>query len=507
MSRQRIQRRAARAVTLSLGVLLAGCAAVPTTISDKMPAIPGFTPKQDKTIVERLRAEDAADKVRPAPATPPTAPPDPLADLDNRRIYSYIVPSPPLSAYLNGLLQRVRQASPRPDLPAHVYALYDNTLVADTTPAGNIFLSLGWLKQVESEDELLAVLAHEYGHIALHHYDFDEIANNQKRLKLLSTGFFVLRQVVNTGNASATLTKGDTDRLKTQENLIQVMDAVIHPGWKRAQELDADKYALDTLMQMKRAPKGLTDFFEHVDAQDTTMKLAAEKAAKETIKTPDPAAAAAAAAAKFSWGDLLDPLLVQLKSATHPSAAERSLSIDTYRDLFYPTASQPVRIRPDMGGLAKVRTENKQLFANYEKAREAEIKLKNGDAKEALKLARLAASGPTAKHAYPLAQQFQAQMTLRQTKDADATFNLITRADDPTWKEYDFYLEHSQADQKAKDGMMEAGFQKFHEAPTLQAARIAYYKKSGNLKLANQLVITCTARTPDYRDGCEKSLK
>ena len=508
MSRLRPSCRLSRHVTgfclapLGLIALLGGCGAIPTALTDKIPNIPGVAAKQDKTVVDRMRAEDLAEKAKPvATPAPAAAPPDPAADLDNRRIYSYIVPSPPLSAYLNRLLTQVKQASPRPDLPARVVPIYDHSLVADTTPAGNIFISLGWIKNVESEDELIALIAHEYGHLALHHYNFDEIANNQKRLKLLSTGFFVLRERFSTGNANATLSAGDSARLKTQENLIQLMDAVIHPGWKRAQELDADKYAFDTLAQLKRAPKGLTDLFERIDAQDVTMKKQAELDAKDKLKVPAPIDA------NFRWTDLIDPLLLQLKSDTHPSVEDRTLSIDTYRDLFYPNNGQAARTRIDKGGLTKVRTDNSQLFANYEKAREAAIKLNNNDPKGALILARQAASGPTARHAYPLAQQFQAQWALGQTKEADGTFNLITRAEDPTWKEYAFFLEHSSASQKAKDAMMEAGFQKFHEAPLLQAARIAYYKKNGNLTMANQLVVTCTARTPDYRDGCEKSLK
>lgn len=498
------------AVTLIVGAagILAGCQSVPTSITEKMPTLPGMAPRVDKTIVERMRTYDMADAAKSAangaaPSTP-QAPPDPAADLDNRRIYSYIVPSAPITAYLNRLLDQVKQVSPRPNLPARVYVIYDTSLNADTTPAGNIFVSLGWLKQAHSEDELLALIAHEYGHIALKHYDFDELANNQKRLKLLSGGLFLLRERFSTNNENAVLTAGETNRLKMQENLIQVMDAVIHPGWKRAQELDADRYALDTLILMKRSPKGLLEFFEDIEAQDVAATEAKAKAAKEAAA--EARNAPPVANQKFSWSDLLDPTLAQLKSDTHPSSADRTLSVDTYRDALYPADGQP-RIRAQMGGLGKVCTENKQLFDNYEKAHDSQIKLALGDPKEALKLAKQATTGPTARHAYPLAQQFQAQIQLRQTKEANATFGLITKAEDPTWKEYDFYLEHSNADQKTKDALLEAGFQKFHQAPTLQAARITYYKKNGNLKLANELVGICTARTPEYRDGCEKSLK
>ena len=488
------------ALSLAGAALLAACAGVPTAISDKMPAIPFMDAKPTMTIMDRMRAEDVIAKAAAAKAVAPTTaakpPPDPSVDLNNRRVSSYIVPSPGLTAYLNRLLAQIKQVSPRPDLPAHVYAVFDHALVADTTPAGNIFISLGWLRTVESEDELIALMAHEYGHLALHHYDFDEIANSQKRLKLLSTGFFLARQMMDKGSTNVVLSLGDTDKLKTQENLIQVMDAVIHPGWKRAQELDADKYALDTMVLLKRARPGMNDFFARIETQEQADKLAlASAVASQPAKD------------KFSWQDVLQAGLTHLKADTHPPAADRVLAVDNYGELFYPADSKAVRIKKNMGALSKVVAENKVLFDNYETARSAQLKLTAGNVKEATVLARQSLSGPTARHAYPLVQLYQAQLRAGAMKDAERTWNLIKVAEDPTWFEYEVYMAHTTDSQKVKDANYELGYQKFQQAPVLQASRIAYYRKAGNAQMASQLMIACTARTPEYRDDCEKSLK
>ncbi|MFW8188810.1 M48 family metalloprotease, partial [Klebsiella pneumoniae] len=41
------------------------------------------------------------------------------------------------------------------------------------TGAGNIYLSIGWLSSAESEDEIVAILSHEFGHIYLDYHQLE----------------------------------------------------------------------------------------------------------------------------------------------------------------------------------------------------------------------------------------------------------------------------------------------------------------------------------------------
>ena len=44
-----------------------------------------------------------------------------------------------------------------------------------STPDGNIYIAMQWLRSVDSEDELAAIIAHETSHVLLHHHSSDMV--------------------------------------------------------------------------------------------------------------------------------------------------------------------------------------------------------------------------------------------------------------------------------------------------------------------------------------------
>jgi len=76
-----------------------------------------------------------------------------------------------ISAYMNDIGQRLASVSERPYLPWRFY-LVDNDSSCDAfaLPGGNIYISSGLFRFIESEAELAAVIAHEVGHTSAYRY-------------------------------------------------------------------------------------------------------------------------------------------------------------------------------------------------------------------------------------------------------------------------------------------------------------------------------------------------
>ncbi|MEG1769784.1 MAG: M48 family metalloprotease, partial [Comamonas sp.] len=152
-------RRALWPLTLALA-LLAGCESMPQALTQ----LPGIS----------SLAQKPASPLDALPAPEARTWPDPAQDMLNQRARGFgLVNAPEAQGYLNGLLARIKAAALVPQWPGEVYLLAQSSLSAYATGAGNIYISLPWLQSVQSEDELVALLAHEFGHIYLHYHSLE----------------------------------------------------------------------------------------------------------------------------------------------------------------------------------------------------------------------------------------------------------------------------------------------------------------------------------------------
>ena len=84
-----------------------------------------------------------------------------------------------LRAYCEGVLARLlaQWPYPRPDIRVRFSA--SESFGARATLDNDIYLNLGTLQAIESEDELAAILGHEAAHLLLGHLDRDHFFNQQ----------------------------------------------------------------------------------------------------------------------------------------------------------------------------------------------------------------------------------------------------------------------------------------------------------------------------------------
>jgi len=82
-----------------------------------------------------------------------------------------LVDIPMLQAYLQGIVTRLSKGWPGELPPLQVKITDSYGFGPSADPYGNLFVPLGMLDNVASEDEIAAMLGHEMSHVLLHHHD------------------------------------------------------------------------------------------------------------------------------------------------------------------------------------------------------------------------------------------------------------------------------------------------------------------------------------------------
>ena len=147
------------------------------------------------------------------------------------------------------VFERVREASGS-DRSFTLHVIDTPEVNAMALAGGRVGLTRGFLEQVSSEEELAFVLSHEIGHIEHRH--------PLKRMSR-SVVFSLARGILFGGDASA----GVMQRAQDQADLRH----------SRRQELQADRFALDTLYRAYGHVGGATHFFESFREQEKPVIL------------------------------------------------------------------------------------------------------------------------------------------------------------------------------------------------------------------------------------------
>ncbi|CCE23091.1 M48 family metallopeptidase [Methylotuvimicrobium alcaliphilum] len=209
-------KRAIKSFVIGIALLSSGCSTFTARLSDadQSPLLPPGTAKG--------LSRDA---------------PNPEKGLNFRRAYFGIARQAELDAYLNEILARLQKAYTDIPEPAHVFVVPDSSYSANATEDGAIFVPFGILLDIESEDELAALLAHEYSHVLLGHHitgNAEEIWNYIHGLTNLALRTQLIAQ--------------KTLPLLANEAALEMIQSAAIPVLDRSQEDDADKLGTDLLI-------------------------------------------------------------------------------------------------------------------------------------------------------------------------------------------------------------------------------------------------------------------
>ena len=177
---------------------------------------------------------------------------------------------PPAQPYLDGLMARIQAAGPQPARYARVLVRPRLSYNAFSTASGHVVIDLGWLNSIDSEAELIALLAHEYGHIVYEHLG----PKNQVGV------------ATQTAIAAARVLTAKTGGSYVTTGLINDGWAgMLMPGWSRQQELEADRFSVE-MGQALNQPfiSGMRAFLERIRSveQDAGRRAVATAGANAT---------------------------------------------------------------------------------------------------------------------------------------------------------------------------------------------------------------------------------
>ena len=158
---------------------------------------------------------------------------------------------------LNRDLQSLKDAIGFPQLPGKVYIMASPTMNAMAKADGNIYIPIGMIMDIDSTDEMMALLAHEVSHVLLNHTDTDLLANIQRKG---ANGWALIQQYSNETNDMAL-----TRRARNTLTFSMAVDRLLHPTWNRQQEFAADKLGIDVLVATGRDPNAMIVLLRRLD--------------------------------------------------------------------------------------------------------------------------------------------------------------------------------------------------------------------------------------------------
>ncbi|OGS90415.1 MAG: peptidase [Gallionellales bacterium GWA2_60_18] len=138
---------------------------------------------------------------------------------------SPLVKNAKLQKYVNNVGRWVADQSERPELAWHFGVIESNDVNAFAAPGGYIFVTKGLYKLLQSEAELVGVLAHEIGHVIRQHH-----------LKILQQG-----KLIDLGGQLVAKNVGGSDKV---QGLIGSGAEIVSRSLDKGAEFEADRIAV-----------------------------------------------------------------------------------------------------------------------------------------------------------------------------------------------------------------------------------------------------------------------
>ena len=408
------------------------------------------------------------------------------ASINENRVHGNgLVAMPALEKYLNNLYAKVKASAGVPEWPGQVYISSDTTLNAHSSASGNLFLHIALIQSAETEDEIYAVLAHEFAHVYLNHQATYESHNTASNLGAAARLFGMFTGKIS-GNATGAVKWGLGDTIGAAESLSH--DALI-PVWQRDVEEQADMAGVYLAMREKYSyPAGFKTFLERL----------------ATIEQRESAAQAAVLAALPQGANGAAPAAPR---RTHATAQERETLLSERVAPVLPRPRPAPRTAPWKQALREPQTaEILAHFALLPRIAQAHTAGKHG---EALQLAKKAASGATENDATMLltlqnAMQLNGAPPVEQGK-------LLAKSREslqPSWNalRQSISLMTLPAQPALGNEAMGTLFTAFGELPAAMPDTIAFYKQT-NYNLGLTPLLARCALYASYRNACIDSSK
>jgi beta-barrel assembly-enhancing protease len=236
------------------------------------------------------------------------------------------VDSPAIESYLRAICQRLLDAK---GLKLESGGSAPNILVqssdafnAFTDANGNLIISTGALRAMESEDELAALLGHELSHLALKHPQDKDV------MQSLPLGVETMASVKDAAaelkgqkaTYSSDLSKFDPNNMSDTQATSLLWSDFISPSWNRKQEREADEHGFEMMRAAGYDPSAFGQLFSKLQAAEAKRSERMQVLKKAlVVRLREASAQAASSATKGEVAALTN----DVKSAVADSASEK----------------------------------------------------------------------------------------------------------------------------------------------------------------------------------------
>lgn len=184
-----------------------------------------------------------------------------------------------LDAHLNQVLSRLQSSWHEAPVSARVYVSPDPAFRAFATVDGGIIVAAGMLASMESEDELAALLAHEYAHLLLNHNAPTVLESLARRFSGAAEVYLNQRHGMPEGDPSTRLVRD----LMARHVVAESMQTAMAPARSRRDENSADALAIDLMIAAGYSPVGMADMLGRMESWEA--HLAAQQEEHEQRQT------------------------------------------------------------------------------------------------------------------------------------------------------------------------------------------------------------------------------
>lgn len=429
-----------------------------------------------------------------------------------------VVRDPALNAYVADVLKRVMSVSPAPNCRITVSIIPNADLTTVATADGGIILPLGLLRELKSEDELAAILAHEASHILFRHHESDTYLETQDDL---------MKGVDSIYGASALfadMTGGTVGRNLNAARAVggsvyQVSESVIAPAWTQEQEDEADLLGTDLLAEADYNPTAMGRIMDILAAYEKIMEEGAK--AREAMREEqfrnqmygsmtDPETASGALSGDTATlltvgAQAVSGLLSLTETDSHRPAAERKQQVTEYVRKYH---GKTRRRKFDKASWEAALTagETGAVLAAYQNASEARrIALSEGELDSAEAKARAAVTGPTKNAAYPRLAFYEVRNLQGEKGKAGQNLDIALADRTAPWSVYrNRATLHAQSGNRGEAiKLVEQANQAHGDPLTIIPFALSLYKQEGDEEKIASLLARCQAEgTREFVQSC-----
>lgn len=438
--------------------------------------------------------------------------------INNRATNAGLVNIPSVQKYLDALLQQIRTEAGVPNWPGKVYINADSSqLNAYTQGSGNIYINMGLLNVMETEDELIGLLAHEFAHTYLQYEQLQKTVVDTDRASDVATVMTLVGQNINHKDLDKSLKEEKALRSAAAVLMTyQLARNLLAPAWTRSQEYAADDMAVQLSVRMGYSvPDGWVRVLERMHDHEKKREVIKDEQRETQRKEFE-----ALRSAEFSkpkgdvGGAVINEVLGNLSfvgadltgflTKSHPDIDKRIARVNELHDKLIGEQEWPEK---RVGEWKKIKEHRsvQRIFTSYLNAANAQAVVGTPRAAEASKLARMSLVAETQGHVLPALANMQAQGRIDNSVLTALRANMRS-PQNRAWRSYILVAEHelNSGRKKSAQHTLDEGFKHFERSPLALQDYIQMQVRFGNMDKAKTLSTECAQKYPAYKAGCQR---